>query len=833
MSYNLTAPDQLRVELIDSEIVSNNMSSITTPHKKGMIAVENCTISSSAVDNIITIDSSRNCTVSNIGLTGLAKIINSESSNITNSNAVIIGSTASNISGCLSCGDFNSRSSTITSSDFSNIFGCTGCSISNSNSGFISGSRSSSSISGNFSSLISSISSNINGGPSGTNCGVILGCVISNISNSVEGKDQNVLISSQDVSIFDGTNDSIISSSASTLTGGNSSNILSTNNSDLMDCSNTNIISSSFVNIERSDFSHMISSTGSSITGNTGFGITTISNNFNSIEGSTDCFVNNHFNASIKESISSSINRSGTGSAPRCNVLLGVTGSNIGTTGDNSVSNCLITSASNSQIYNASTSNIQGSRNCSISKVVDSSIISSSSSSISNEVGTSAISDTIISSINSFVEGIRFITIMNSSNSDAIYTTTTPLTPGSPDGASIISCSDNCHFKCDDLNEIASCVIEGSESSTINVGQRAKIGQSTNCTGTFVNNSSILTSTDSFQNLCSFSNILGSTGITMANCSFDTIISSSSVFTDGTGTTGYQSTIASFSGIYNNNGFHHTTALSSDVGILTLQPRASHTIIGGTTGLVGNPMTFEINCDLGTITSVGAIVGNSVFPGLQELMSNFIEGEIPPGRLLRMVKGSKVRICKSDEKPHLVSRVNKNLSFVGGESSFNWCGAYLKSPLGYYPMKKELDLTFENIRNEKMNMLNDLNTSQETKDEITLWLNNNPSRYFEERQVNPNYNPNASYASRSERSDQYTACEWSGRAPVFVELDVVEETYLISGEGGIGKTSSIPTRVYVLEIINLLNLDDKYIVDDYILPMCGLYNIAICAIGDF
>jgi hypothetical protein len=343
----------------------------------------------------------------------------------------------------------------------------------------------------------------------------------------------------------------------------------------------------------------------------------------------------------------------------------------------------------------------------------------------------------------------------------------------------------------------------------------------------------------SIDNACT-TTIESSNATKLSNCENISVLACSSVNFNGASkpyliaNNPQKYTIASSTGSFNQGlkAFTGVTILSTNAAGNTISPRASNTVIGG--NLVSK--TWEINSDLGTFTSSGAISPNTPIPGLSELLPNEVYGEILPCKLVKFGTGKTVRVCDNDEIPHFVARNNNSGGLVVGDSSFMWRGAYLKDIDGSYITEDIVDVDFEatklDIRTRYDALLID-NPNNENLDDYLDWLTQyeGATRYVTVRKINPNYDPILDYEPRINRPNEYTLCEWSGIAPVIVENSVSEGDYLVSNADGFGKTSNTVTRVKVLEVSDFSSMSSDYEISSRYTPYVTSYKYAICAVG--
>jgi len=330
-------------------------------------------------------------------------------------------------------------------------------------------------------------------------------------------------------------------------------------------------------------------------------------------------------------------------------------------------------------------------------------------------------------------------------------------------------------------------------------------------------------------------------------------------------------------GILNWQGINNSVMLASNMGTINnAVPRFSNTVVGAdATGL-----RWEINSNTGSIITEGPISANTPIGGLAKMMENQTREIIKPGRLLRMISGCKVRLCRNGEKPHVVSRPYDACTIITNNAELKWQGTYKRDPWGAPVTTTVIDTSFEALKNTNELVIKDLNekingikeeklkiidrrskqiTIHETealhnkfidldkemtehskkltsleewfranKDIVLLKQNPEKTRSFDK-------GLKENYLSRSQRPAEWTATEWIGLVPVLVDYTVTEEMYVISGDNGIGTYSDAPTRLLCLEILDLINnKPDCVVIDsetqDYLNKN---YKIAICALGDF
>jgi hypothetical protein len=329
--------------------------------------------------------------------------------------------------------------------------------------------------------------------------------------------------------------------------------------------------------------------------------------------------------------------------------------------------------------------------------------------------------------------------------------------------------------------------------------------------------------------------------------------------------------------IMNWQGVNNTVMMASNLGnVSNVTPRFSNTVIGAdATGI-----RWEINTNDGSITTEGPISANTPIGGLAKMMENQLNGVIKPGRLLRMVAKCKVRLCKAGERPMVVSRPYSACTIITNNAELKWQGTYKRDVWGAPVTTTVIDTNFEALKNtheitiktltEKINGIKEEKfkiidrrskqiTNEETKvlndkfidiDKKMLeytqklasleeWFRANKDViiYKQNQEKTTTYDKALKdiYLPRSQRPAEWTAVEWVGLVPVLVDYTVTEETYVTSADQGIGTYSNVPTRVYCLEILDLVNNRPDYIVIDSEIQnyLNKKYNIAICALGDF
>lgn len=457
-------------------------------------------------------------------------------------------------------------------------------------------------------------------------------------------------------------------------------------------------------------------------------------------------------------------------------------------------------------------------------------IDSSRSASMSSQdlvSGYSSIKSSAACSLNTALSGAdilpySYCTIVACNSCTALGSTNTAIVAAT---GSSVSRSQGAGVYCSSSSSVTTsdyCAIVASSAGT-SVGGSAGSSAVVASVGATLSSGSIATSLVSCVNSkC----MLANGPVVMLNCS-DSLVKA-------TGGAASSQALISFSGNYDNGqGYSNVTVLSSSVQAgATLQPRASNTVIGGSARINGGPMRWEINSDLGTITAEGAISQNTPLPGLQEVLENQVPGVIPPGRLLRLCAGSKVRLCRPGEKGHFVSRLFEASSFVGGDSSFRWQKASLMSPLGYAPRSLVRSPSAAALRKKYTRVLG-FSKDQEEKKAAQLWLDANPTDFVLAPAPNPAYNPAREYTPRVQRPSEYTVCEWTGRAPLLVDRSVVPESYCVAGQDGIGTFSDASTRMYVIDVVRLDALPEGYVLDEWLDPYRDTHNVAIVAVGDF
>lgn len=303
-------------------------------------------------------------------------------------------------------------------------------------------------------------------------------------------------------------------------------------------------------------------------------------------------------------------------------------------------------------------------------------------------------------------------------------------------------------------------------------------------------------------------------------------------------------------------------------------PRFSNTVVG----CDSSGIRWEINTASGSIITEGPITSNTPIPGLTKLMKNWTLGVIKPGRLLKIVKGTSVRLCRQGEKPWVVSRTPQSCAILTGTAEFKWHGSTLRDVWGTPITETVVDDAFEaqkeqnkrtlahlennikSINNEKeiirkqLSLINindtnnhnilharflelDKQVGSHLRDHKILeeWVRvNNTKALFKKKQVaNDLANLDQTYIPRTERPEEWTATEWLGVAPVLIDSSVAEENYVISLDDGIGTYSAATTRVYCTEILDLINNKPDYIVIDQDTQnyLNQGFRVALCVVG--
>lgn len=80
--------------------------------------------------------------------------------------------------------------------------------------------------------------------------------------------------------------------------------------------------------------------------------------------------------------------------------------------------------------------------------------------------------------------------------------------------------------------------------------------------------------------------------------------------------------------------------------------------------------------------------------------------------------------------------------------------------------------------------------------------NENIVKYKNKAKINTDFRYDIDYQSRSHRKNEWTTCEWMGIVTIVIDNTVVEESYVESGNEGVGKISSEITKLYCTKIIN-------------------------------
>lgn len=333
------------------------------------------------------------------------------------------------------------------------------------------------------------------------------------------------------------------------------------------------------------------------------------------------------------------------------------------------------------------------------------------------------------------------------------------------------------------------------------------------------------------------------------------------------------------SGTMNWSAISNSVMIASNLGnISNAVPRISNTLVGANSA----GLSWELNSNTGSITASGPISANTPIGGLSKMMENLVNGIIPPGRLLKMVAKKKIRLCKNGENPHVVSRPYNACSIITSAAELKWHGALKRDPWGAPILSTVIDTNFEAIKNTNQVTIKDLtekiNGIREEKlkiidrrskqisthesealnnrfielDKVMTEHSKKLSAFEEWYRINKDlvvYKQNQektktydrslknSYVPRSERTDEWTPVEWTGLVPVLVDYTVTnEETYVTSGDNGIGTYSNVPTRLYCLEILDLssANKPDYIVIDTETQALLNQgYQIAICALGNF
>jgi len=361
---------------------------------------------------------------------------------------------------------------------------------------------------------------------------------------------------------------------------------------------------------------------------------------------------------------------------------------------------------------------------------------------------------------------------------------------------------------------------------------------------------------------CTFSNnrntaTFGSNNINITNALSSSIISSSNLNINNMNSQNAIIATANSqpSGTMNWQGINNAVMMASNLGnVNSAVPRFSNSVVGAdATGI-----RWEINTNDGSITTEGPISANTPIGGLAKMMENQIEGIIKPGRLLRMVAKCKVRLCKFGEKPHVVSRPYSACTIITNNAELKWQGTYKRDVWGAPITTTVIDTNFETLKNTNQSMIKNLTekingikeeklkiterrTKQITEHESRVlndkyieldknmlehtqklstleeWFRANKDvivyKQNQEKTITFDKNLKDNYLPRSQRPTEWTAVEWIGLVPVLVDYTVTEETYIVSGENGIGTYSDALSRLYCLEIIDVLNKPDYLIID--------------------
>lgn len=431
------------------------------------------------------------------------------------------------------------------------------------------------------------------------------------------------------------------------------------------------------------------------------------------------------------------------------------------------------------------------------------------------------------------------------------------------------------------ITNVTGGAIIGSNNSIIQLG--------TDCCIMGSNNSSIKTLTNTTSNLVSNNNTnlegsfnffgasVNNTNINNANNS--SILSSTSMnisnFGNNNSIIGGSNTVSS-----NWENINNSVLIASNMNNLSNGiPRSSNTLVGANS----SGLTWEINSETGSIVNEGTISSSTPISGFAKMMCNMTSGIITPGLLLRIVSKNKVRVCNDNESPQLVSRQFNACTYVTNNADLKWHKTFMRNVWGTVVYENVIDTAFEKtkvlnknatfdlsnllttlnnnrsiiinkiaiinnkvqktnadlanlaiLQSDLLQIDNDIKLNQNKYITISNWLSINQSitKYISVPKINPELNPTLvpTYLSRNKRPLEWTPCEWSGMAPVIVDLTVTEENYVTSGPNGIGKFSNIQTRVYCVEILDTFptNVEIDSVTNQLLIS--GLYKIALCSI---